>query len=149
VLCFFLRTICKSRKGAAALPKYMTRQRKTLLAYLRDRADEPLSAQAIADALRDEGISLSAVYRNLAELEAAGLVRRSLAEAGREASYQFIGAAACRDCLHLTCKRCGRTFHMDAGGAEELEHIVARTEGFALDKSDTVLYGVCETCRDD
>ncbi len=125
----------------------MTKQRRTLLSYLRGHADEQLSAQEIAAALRDERISLSAVYRNLAELEAEGLVRRS-ASNGREASYRFVGAEACRGCLHLSCKRCGRTFHMDAGSAEQLTQVVAKTEGFALDKSDTVLYGLCEFCQD-
>ena len=52
------------------MPSYSTRQRKVLLAYLSQHPDELLSARQIADALADEKISLSAVYRNLAQLEA-------------------------------------------------------------------------------
>lgn len=131
------------------MSKYMTRQRKTLLDYLGAHADELFCAQAVADALGGEGVSLSAVYRNLAELEAEGLVRRAEKSGSREAYYRFVGADECRGCLHLQCKKCGRTFHMDAVGAEQLKSVVERTEGFALDKGDTVLYGVCEVCRDD
>ena len=131
------------------MPKYQTRQRKTLTEYLSAHADEQLSAQEIAAALEGEGISVSAVYRNLAELEAEGRVRRAARGGGREIGYQYIGADACRESLHLQCKRCGRTFHMDAQGAEQLKSVVERTEGFALDKGETVLYGVCEICRDD
>ena len=131
------------------MPKYQTRQRKTLTEYLSAHADEQLTAQEIAAALEGEGISVSAVYRNLAELEAEGRVRRAARSGGREVFYQFIGAEECRESLHLQCKRCGRTFHMDAQGAEQLKSVVERTEGFALDKGDTVLYGVCELCRDD
>ena len=131
------------------MPKYVTRQRKTLLDYLSAHADEQLSAQEIAAALAEDGVSLSAVYRNLAELETEGRLRRTARGSGREAVYQFIGADECRGCLHLQCKRCGRTFHMDAAGAEQLKNVVEKTEGFALDKGDTVLYGVCEICRDD
>lgn len=52
------------------MSSYSTRQRKALLAYLSRHPDELLSARQIADALADEKISLSAVYRNLAQLEA-------------------------------------------------------------------------------
>ena len=37
---------------------------------------------------------------------------------------------------------------MDATGAEQLLGVVEKTEGFAVDKADTVLYGVCEICQD-
>jgi len=127
----------------------MTRQRKTLLDYLGAHADELFCAQTVAEALEGEGVSLSAVYRNLAELEAEGRVRRADRSGSRETYYRFVGADECRGCLHLQCKKCGRTFHMDAAGAEQLKTVVEKTEGFALDKGDTVLYGVCEVCRDD
>lgn len=130
------------------MPKYVTRQRRVLLAYLQQHTDETLSAQEIAAALSGERVSLSAVYRNIAELEAEGLLRRSPG-AGREGYYQYIGADKCRDCLHLSCKRCGRTFHMDPKEAEELSRALEKTEGFAIDRADTVLYGVCEICRDE
>ncbi len=131
------------------MPKYMTRQRRTLLDYLSAHADEQFSAQEIAAALESEGVSVSAVYRNLAELEAEGRVRRTARGSGREVYYQFIGAEACKGCLHLQCKKCGRTFHMDSDGAAQLLSVVEKAEGFELDKGDTVLYGVCELCRDD
>ena len=51
------------------MPKYMTKQRKTLLSYLSGHADEKLSARQIEADLKQEGISISAVYRNLSELE--------------------------------------------------------------------------------
>ena len=129
------------------MPKYMTRQRKALVSYLNRHPDELLSAQQIADALRDDSVSLSAVYRNLAELEAEGKVRRSHTGAGREIEFQYLDSAGCRDCLHLSCTRCGRTFHMDTDGADRLLNAVAQRDGFVIDKSETVLYGVCGDCR--
>ena len=131
-----------------ALAKYMTKQRKTLLGYLSAHPDEALSAQEIAAALESEGVSLSAVYRNLAELESEGQIRRMSREGSREVYYQFTGSDSCRDSLHLKCKKCGRTFHMDTAGAEQLLGVVEKAEGFAVDKGDTVLYGVCEICQD-
>ena len=146
--CYFdLQTNRKFGK-VISLAKYMTRQRKTLLGYLSRHTDEALSAQTVAAALESEGVSLSAVYRNLSELEAEGQIRRMSREGSREVYYQFTGSGACRDSLHLKCKKCGRTFHMDANGAEQLLGVVEKTEGFAVDKGDTVLYGVCELCQD-
>ena len=127
--------------------KYMTRQRRAILSYLGRHADELLSAREIGEALQGQDVSLSAVYRNLAELEAEGALLRDSHGGGREAGYRYIGAERCRGCLHLSCKKCGRTFHMDSAGAELLADTLARLEGFALDKGDTVLYGTCEDCR--
>lgn len=130
------------------MSKYMTRQRRALLDYLSAHADETLSAREIAAALEGEGVSLSAVYRNLSELEAEGKLRRADKGGAREAYYQYTAADACKGSLHLQCKKCGRTFHMDATGVEQLLGVVEKTEGFAVDKADTVLYGVCEICQD-
>ena len=58
------------------MQSYSTRQRKVLLTYLSQHPDELLSARQIADALADKKISLSAVYRNLAQLETEEKVRR-------------------------------------------------------------------------
>ena len=57
------------KSGGEILPKYMTKQRKALLSYLSSHADEKLSAKQLEEALCCEGISISAVYRNLSELE--------------------------------------------------------------------------------
>ena len=127
--------------------KYMTRQRKVLLSFLSAHPDEMLSAQEIAEALREQSVSLSAVYRNLSDLEAEGAVRRNHQGAGRELYFQYLNASACKGCLHLSCTKCGRTFHMDPGEAKRLLDTVAATDGFAIDKAETVLYGICQTCQ--
>lgn len=58
------------------MPRYTTRQREALLDYLSRHPDQPLTVREIAAGVEPDGVSLSAVYRNLAELEAAGLIRR-------------------------------------------------------------------------
>lgn len=57
------------------MPRYTTRQREALLDYLSRHPDQPLTVREIAAGVEPDGVSLSAVYRNLAELEAAGLIR--------------------------------------------------------------------------
>ena len=127
--------------------KYLTRQRKILISYLDNHPDEALTAREIADALKSENISLSAVYRNLSELEEEGKLRRQSSAGNRKIKFQYLDAAACRDKLHLTCTRCGRTFHMNNETARSLIHAAEEADGFEIDKSETVLYGVCDSCR--
>ena len=70
------------------MQSYSTRQRKVLLAYLSQHPDELLSARQIADALADKKISLSAVYRNLAQLETEEKMRRSTRNHYIDIAYQ-------------------------------------------------------------
>ncbi len=131
------------------MPKYSTKQRKALVDYLLQHPDEPLSAKQIADATQSDGISLSAVYRNIAAMETEGVLRAYVREGGHEVLYRFCGADACKRSLHLTCSRCGRTTHMDAPATDALVGRVAQDAGFQVDRSATVLYGVCESCSAD
>ena len=125
---------------------YMTRPRKRLITYLHSHADETLTAGQISQDLPE--ISVSAVYRNLSALEQDGTVRRVAKAGSREVFYQYMKAEECRDHLHLSCKKCGKTFHMDEAETEALLDSIARLDGFTVDRGDTVLYGVCERCRD-
>ena len=101
----------------------------------------------IAAALAGEGVSVSAVYRNLSRMEEEGLVRRASKAGSRETFFRYVEAEPCRHSLHMSCKRCGKTYHMDDRGAEELIRALTQNEHFALDRTETVLYGVCGTCR--
>ena len=129
------------------MPKYMTKQRKALLNYLSMHADERLSAKQLEDALKIEGISISAVYRNLSELEREGKVRRVNNSGSREVFYQYTDGAHCKDCLHLSCEKCGKTYHMNSAVAQTLIENLAQSDEFTIDKANTVLYGVCGDCR--
>ena len=125
---------------------YMTQPRKRLLNYLHSHADETLTAGQIAQDLPE--ISVSAVYRNLSALEKDGAVRKLAKSGSREVFYQYMQAEACRDHLHLSCKKCGKTFHMDEAETEALLDAIARVDGFTVDRENTVLYGVCESCQE-
>ena len=129
------------------MQNYSTRQRKVLLDYLSHHPDELLSARQIADALANEMISLSAVYRNLAQLEKEEKVRRSSKSGTREVYYQYLDAESCKGALHMSCIKCGRTFHMTRDHAALFAKHLAQSEQFVLDTADTILYGTCSNCR--
>ena len=129
------------------MAKYMTKQRKILLDYFSRHTHEALSAKQIADALGEDQISVSAVYRNLAALEEDGLLKRISKPGSHEAYFQYTDDSECVEKLHLSCKRCGKMFHMNTSGAEQLIRTIAEKEGFSVDRSETVLYGICEACQ--
>lgn len=129
---------------------YNTKQRKILLDFLSANADKQLSADRIYEAITGAGIveniSRSAVYRNLAALEADEKVHRSTREGSRKILYQYTDAKKCKNELHLSCKKCGKTIHLDHETAEQLVENVAGIQDFIIDKADTVLYGTCSEC---
>ena len=126
--------------------KYSTKQRKLLIDFLNKHIDEQLSAKEIAENLKSNGISLSAVYRNIAELEQEGQLKRSSKSGLRTIYYQYTPSKHCHNLLHLSCEKCGKTFHMETSGAEKLVDDVQKSNGFKLDKTSTVLYGICADC---
>ena len=126
---------------------YATKQRKILTDYLEAHPDTMVTADEIGDALESFGISRSAIYRNLAELESEGRIRRSVREGTRKVFFQYVDAEHCRGELHLSCKKCGRTIHMDHEAAEALVADIAGKQAFEIDKAETVLFGVCGDCQ--
>lgn len=125
--------------------KYSTQQRQQLLAFLREHKDETFSAAQITAYM--EGVSRSAVYRNLASLEQEGQIKRVAKSGSKQSYYRYVGATECRDHLHLACSRCGAVLHMDHPATDTLIDSVMRDSGFAVDSAATVLYGVCDRCR--
>ena len=127
------------------MSKYSTVQRKVLTDFLKSNHDRLFTVKQISDALTDRGISMSAVYRNLNELESEGLVSRSAFEGSREMYYQYIDPEHCENRIHLTCTECGKTLHLCDGAARALNEAV-RSEGFCLSPSKSTIYGICEKC---
>ena len=50
--------------------------------------------------------------------------------------------------LHLACKDCGKTFHMDVPATERIVEEAREEAGFEIDRKSTVLVGVCRECRE-
>ena len=126
---------------------YSTEQRNILLTYLQTNPDTVFSAKQIAQSLADKNISRSAVYRNLAQLESEQKIKRVVKNGSRETYYQFYDTTACRNHIHLSCTKCGKIFHMAGNDADRLSQMLDGNEGFELNKSETVIYGLCKECK--
>ncbi len=126
------------------MPNYQTKQRRRLLDFFSCQPNEAFSAKQIVTALED--ISASAVYRNLALLEAQGLVRRATKAGSHEAFFQL---AQGDHRLHLSCEKCGRVYPVEGEGAARLLQSIVPAQHFAVDPASTVLYGICGACQED
>jgi len=123
-----------------------TRLRRRLVEILA-RAGSPLSIPEIMRGRR--GLPQSTVYRNLSDLEGAGVVRRVMAddEFGRyELTEELTGHHH-----HLICSRCGRT--TDVTLRQQVETTldaaldeVGRQAGFADVRHRLDLIGLCGVC---
>lgn len=126
---------------------YMTKQRRLLLDFIKERADRQFTAEDIVNELGAAGgISVSAVYRNLAKLAEDGALRKLQHEDGRTAAYQYWRGPECHLHLHMKCTACGCLFHMDGEVSEGIAEKILRQDGFTLDGAKTILYGKCGDC---
>lgn len=139
--------VIKMKGPVTNMPKYVTKQRTQLLDFFEHNHDCLHTAREIAEQMADDNISVSAIYRNLADLEAEGKLRKATRPGVRDVYYQYIDADACRNQLHLSCEKCGKTFHASEAVSSELLNILSKCDSFAVDKSTTVLYGLCKDCR--
>ena len=126
--------------------RYATKQRKKLFDVLESHFDETLSIERIVLLIGDGSVSRSAIYRNLAELETDGYVKRLPLPPPQKTGYRFVGSDDCKRHLHLTCSICGRTYHLPLPTSNALIENVMRDSGFKVDASNTVLAGICGNC---
>lgn len=129
---------------------YKTRQRALVEEILQKSGGAHLTADEIVSRLtaQNESVGRTTVYRCLERLTAENRVRKYVT-AGESACYQYIGGEkTCEEHFHLKCVQCGRLIHMECSHMNELADHVAAHHGFTVDKTQTVLYGVCAKCSE-
>jgi Fe2+ or Zn2+ uptake regulation protein len=123
----------------------ITTPRRVVMQVL-EQAARPLSPQEIhARGHRlHRYLGLVSVYRALAALERAGLVRRVHRE---DRCNSYVLASPGHHHL-LLCRRCGRT--VEFPGTEDLSSLIAQVEqqtGFRVEDHLLQLVGLCAPCR--
>ena len=129
--------------------EYSTKQKRELLAYLRERGMGHFTVDEVVFAMQDRGekVGRSTVYRYLETLTAQGSVRKYL-DAQGVTQYQHVDDdAACDGHFHMLCKRCGSLMHVDCELIGSMAGHLMEAHGFQLDPRETILVGVCAQCR--
>lgn len=135
--------------------QYNTRQHEEILEYLKTIEGEHVTAGDVYRHLLDaseEGkkIGQATVYRQLDRLVDEGLVDKYIIDQNSPACYEYIGTESCGEglCVHGKCLKCGKLFHLHCDEIKELEEHLKEHHGFTPDFRHTVIYGICDECRD-
>jgi Fe2+ or Zn2+ uptake regulation protein len=128
------------------LEQRYTRGRRAIVEVLAT-AEAPLSIPQILE--RERSLAQSSAYRNLAQLEAAGVVHR-IVTADEFARYE-LAEGLTEHHHHLICSHCGdvRDFTVPPALEDELDRAldrIAAEHGFAADHHRLDLVGTCATC---
>lgn len=127
---------------------YQTEQKEALIGYLAAHAAQQFTAGELARELtRTAPIGASTVYRLLGVLTDEGHIRRFTLGRGKTFYYQYVGGERCGTHLHLKCIVCGRLFHLAGCVSDFMQKQILATSRFALDESQTILFGTCAACR--
>ncbi|MBQ7600167.1 MAG: transcriptional repressor [Clostridia bacterium] len=121
--------------------KYNTKQREEILELLKANRDRCLTAREICGMVK---AGEATVFRTLSALAKEGTVSKFLS--GGTPTYQLNECGAHHEHIHLKCSECGKLIHSDCSFIEELEHHFEKDHSFKVDRSKTVIYGICSEC---
>ena len=125
---------------------YNTEQRSIITNYIKGKTHLSFSAKEIYEELSNHKISMSAIYRNLADFEKEGLIFKVYEKNRTEALYQYVNNDTCGGILHLKCETCCQTYHINKEISKVITDIATKEFNFKLNKSVLFLYGQCEKC---
>ncbi len=128
------------------MSKYQTEQRQKLFELFKNSNHQSYSAFDILKKFDDDTISISAIYRNLKEMEKEGIICK-LTEKGRsEAVYHYINPDSCVGIIHLKCENCESIYHLNRHISHMLLGMAKDDYNFSINNSGAFLYGKCENC---
>lgn len=109
-------------------------------------SEEHFTLEALWQRIRQEipSVELSTIYRVVEALAQAGLVVETMLPEG-------VKVVEARSSFHphLSCRVCGRLYHVSFDQTEELREALARAlPGFQIDDVQLLGRGVCPRCRD-
>lgn len=119
-----------------------TSQRLVMHRLLRERARHVSAEELLAEASdRLPGVSLPTVYSTLELFEELGIVRRV-----NDGGGTLLWDTRADDHHHLICRRCGRIEDIELPLDLDRARSSARRVGFAPDRAEVVVSGLCASC---
>lgn len=130
---------------------YNTRARKYILDFLKSKQDSTVSAADITAHLNDMGaaVNQATVYRYLNRLSRENRVLKFTDSKTKKSVYRFVGTdSGCDGHIHIKCVSCGRLMHLECDFMDDIKSHLAEEHGFELKCDGSILYGICEECRE-
>lgn len=129
--------------------KYNTKQREKILQFLIENKDLNITADEILKHFSSLGekIGKATVYRYLSNLEDENIIRKYMLEEKKCYCYQYIEGKKCDEHYHLRCEKCDKIIHLECEEIENIQNHILKEHDFELDKTKTILYGICSKCK--
>ncbi|MGB3697997.1 MAG: Fur family transcriptional regulator [Gordonia sp. (in: high G+C Gram-positive bacteria)] len=124
-----------SRRG-----ERVTRARREMLEVL-SRQHEHLTADEVAELVREDGVHRATVYRALEAFAAAGIVSHRQ-DPGGATAYHLVTPSH----LHVHCGRCGTVGALAVDTFDGASAAILAATGFVFDPNRSTLVGVCGAC---
>lgn len=120
----------------------ITKQRKMILEAI-EAAENPISAEEIFEDIKDEGLDLSTVYRNLNILEEKSVLLKTTNIDG--ISYYQLHTDSHKH--FITCNICHSKYIIENCPIHELEDQVENETGFQITGHNFEFTGICPSCQ--
>ena len=143
----------KGRPEMGVRTSYKSKHRDQILSILQENEKEHMTAGQILDELRASGISIgvATIYRQLERMVEEGLVNKYIIDANSPACFEYVDRqTTCgEECFHCKCEKCGKVVHIERKSVEAAMQSLSGSEGngFELDCTRTLFYGICGDCR--
>ena len=124
------------------MARYNTHQKTAIISFFTEHQTKSYSAEEVSSYL--PAIPRSTLYRLLSQLSAEGIIRQETG-VDRTSLYRHLGSG-CPEHMHIRCRECGKTEHLDEETTKLIEKLVASDSGFEALNS-TIFEGICEECR--
>jgi len=137
------------KEGEILRNKYNTKQREKILKYLKDNQNSNTTADEILKHFNNshEKIGKATVYRYLNNLVEENVIKKYMLEDRNCSCYQFVENQHCEEHYHLKCEKCDKIIHLECEEFNNIQTHILKEHNFELDKYRTVLYGICEECK--
>lgn len=128
---------------------YQTKQKQLLLSFLEHHKKEQLSIEEIAERM-SQGLGKSTLYRLMGQLTEQGIVMRFRGNDQKTIRYQLVSKEdGCDEHFHAQCTSCGTLFHLHCDFMKDLGNHIGNHHRFQVNPAQTILYGLCQNCRED
>jgi Fur family ferric uptake transcriptional regulator len=130
--------------ASRARPQRFTEQQREMVRYIFAQHNH-FDAEKLIDDMKQAGLDLSraTVYRTLAKLVDAGLLRRL--EFGPRMSYEHDYGYPQHE--HLRCQKCGTVIEFQSPAIDAVIRTVCREHNFQADGHSFIIRGTCAECN--
>ena len=122
----------------------LTKARKAIWKTIAS-SGEPLSIPQILNRAKEmcPSLGLVTVYRTLAVMEKAGLIKLFQTKDG---SLGYVSSVLATESHHVQCILCGKVVEFECTGMEETIRTVEEKTGFRIERHNLELFGICPSC---